>query len=140
LSKAYALAGLRIGYAIAAADIIAKADQIRPQFAVSSLAQKAAGLALQAQDAVNSLIKSTISLREEIRQALQDRGLTVLSSSTNFVSIHYPRSQDAELVQKRLLDMGIAVHRPIHPATSHLIRVTAHPAALEQTVLDALVP
>ena len=41
LSKAYALAGLRVGYAIAAADIVAKADQIRPQYALSAIAQAA---------------------------------------------------------------------------------------------------
>ncbi|MBV8046502.1 MAG: histidinol-phosphate aminotransferase family protein [Paludibacterium sp.] len=139
LSKAYALAGLRVGYAIAPAEAIAKADEIRPQFAVSSLAQQAAILALQAREAAESLLSTTISLREKLRDALLARRLRVLDSHTNFVSIPYPDSQAAEQVQRRLFAMGVAVHRPAHPATSHLIRITAHPAALDEAILDMLI-
>ncbi|TDR72474.1 pyridoxal phosphate-dependent aminotransferase [Paludibacterium purpuratum] len=138
LSKAYALAGLRVGYAIAAAETIAKADEIRPQFAVSSLAQSAACIALQAQDDVNKLLQTTINDRERLSQALRERGLTVLNCSTNFVSIHYPDSLIAEQIQKRLFERGVAVHRPSHPATNHLLRITAHPAALDDAILDEL--
>lgn len=138
LSKAYALAGLRVGYAIADADIIDKADQIRPQFALSSLAQAAAGQALADRAAAESLIKTTIDCRERLRGALTERGLTVLPSWTNFVSIHYADSGLSERVQRQLYSQGVAVHRPGHPAVSHLIRLSAHPQALSNAVLDTL--
>lgn len=137
-SKAYALAGLRIGYAVAAAEVVSKADEIRPQFAVSSLAQAAASQVLHAQAEIDKLINTTITLRKQLRQALQQAGLTVLSSHTNFVSIHYADSITSERVQQRLFDLGIAVHRPLHPAVNHLIRVTVHPEALSALVLAAL--
>jgi len=138
LSKAYALAGMRIGYAVAAQEIITKADEIRPQFALSSLAQAAASIALQAQSEVRQLLKSTIATRDDLRERLLQRGLTVLPSWTNFVSILYPDSTDAERVQRQLFNQGIAVHRPLHPAVSHLIRLTAQPAALSTAVIDTL--
>lgn len=138
LSKAYALAGLRVGYAIAAADIIDKADQIRPQFALSSLAQAAASLALADRGAAESLIDTTICWRDRLRDALTGRGLTVLPSWTNFVSIHYADSGLSERIQRQLFSQGVAVHRPVHPAVSHLLRVSADPQALQDTVLDTL--
>jgi histidinol-phosphate aminotransferase len=138
LSKAYALAGLRIGYAIAPEALIAKADEIRPQFAVSSIAQAAAVIALLAREDAQKLLDTTISLRDTLQQTLRQRGLKVLPSWTNFVSIHYGDTTRAEKVQRQLYQQGIAVHRPVHPAVNHLIRITAHPAALDDVVLDAL--
>lgn len=138
LSKAYALAGLRIGYAIAPEEIINKADQIRPQFALSSLAQAAASLALQAQDDVRLLIDRTIGWRQQLQQTLSARGLPVLPSATNFVSIVYPSAAHASQVQKRLFSQRIAVHRPPHPAVQQLIRVTVSPEALDPAVIDLL--
>ncbi|BEV72768.1 MULTISPECIES: histidinol-phosphate transaminase [unclassified Paludibacterium] len=139
LSKAYALAGLRIGYAIGPADLIAKADEIRPQFAVSSLAQQAARIVLQAQDTVHSLLNATIEQRSALSATLVQHGLTVLPSHTNFICIHYPDSLIAENVQKRLFDLGVAVHRPSHPAVNHLIRVTVPAQPLPDFILDALI-
>lgn len=138
LSKAYALAGLRIGYAIAPEALIAKADEIRPQFAVSSVAQAAAQIALLARDEAQQLLESTIALRNQLQQALQQRGLKVLPSWTNFVSVHYGDSTRSERVQRQLYQQGVAVHRPGHPAVNHLIRITAHPDALSASVLDTL--
>jgi histidinol-phosphate aminotransferase len=138
LSKAYALAGLRIGYAVAPADCIAKADEIRQQFALSSLAQAAGLIALQGQTEAKRLIQKTVALRNQLSDLLTQRGLTVLPSWTNFVSVHYPDSTISERVQRQLFNQGIAVHRPPHPAVSHLLRITAHSLALTDTVIDTL--
>lgn len=138
LSKAYALAGMRIGYAVAPAEIIAKADEIRPQFALSSIAQAAGGIALDAQSDVQKLIRTTIDLREQLRARLQQRGLPVLPSWTNFVCVRYADSSESERVQRELYQQGVAVHRPAHPAVSHLLRITAHPQALTEAVINTL--
>jgi histidinol-phosphate aminotransferase len=69
LSKAYALAGLRVGFAIASADIIAKADQIRPQYALSSIAQAAAQIVLDDPDYSRKLVAQTITLRHHLSHA-----------------------------------------------------------------------
>ncbi|KIA79837.1 histidinol phosphate aminotransferase [Chromobacterium piscinae] len=138
LSKAYGLAGLRVGFALAPADIIAKADQIRPQYALSGLAQHAARLVLDDPDYSRQLVRATLQLRDKLDAALRARDLTVLPSHTNFVAVLYPNAAAAEDIQRRLLADGIAVHRPPHPALRHLLRVTAQPPALSSKVLDAL--
>lgn len=138
LSKAYGLAGLRVGYAIAAPDVVAKADQIRPQFALSSLAQAAAAALFDAPDYSRQLVDATLALRATLSAELAARGLAVLPSHTNFVSIVHPDAATAERIQRALLDEGVAVHRPPHPAVRQLLRVTAHPQALAAAVLDAL--
>jgi histidinol-phosphate aminotransferase len=73
LSKAYALAGLRVGFAIASADIIAKADQIRPQYALSSIAQAAAQIVLDDPDYSRKLVAQTITLRHHLSHACTTR-------------------------------------------------------------------
>ncbi|UTH75848.1 histidinol-phosphate transaminase [Chromobacterium sp. IIBBL 290-4] len=138
LSKAYGLAGLRVGFAIAPEDIVAKADQIRPQYAMSGLAQHAARLVMDDPDYARSLIQATLQLREKLDAALRERDLTVLPSHTNFVALVYPGADSAEAIQRKLLADGIAVHRPSHPALRHLLRVTAQPQALSSKVLEAL--
>lgn len=140
LSKAYGLAGLRIGYAIAPADIIAKADQIRIQFALSSPAQRAAQLVFDTPTLAPRLIAQTIALRTQLADGLRTQGCDVLPSETNFVTIRYASAEQAAAVQRSLWSAQTAVHRPPHPAVQHLIRVTAHPDALSPSVIAALSP
>ena len=138
LSKAHGLAGLRVGYAIAPEEWIAKTDQIRTQFAVSSVAQAAAVAALDAPHCSERLIAETLALRDALAAALLQRGLQLLPSHTNFVAIVYPDADSALARQKALLAQGVAVHRPPHPSMQHVLRVTAHPDALQDKVLQAL--
>ncbi|MEQ6289379.1 aminotransferase class I/II-fold pyridoxal phosphate-dependent enzyme [Vogesella sp. GCM10023246] len=138
LSKAHGLAGLRVGYAIAPQEWIAKTDQIRTQFAVSSVAQAAAVAALDDPGCSARLIADTLQLRDALAAALLQNGLQLLPSHTNFVAIVYPDADSALARQKTLLAQGIAVHRPPHPSMQHVLRVTAHPDALQKTVLETL--
>ncbi len=138
LSKAFALAGLRVGYAIAEPEVICKADEIRPQYALSSLAQLAAQTLLDAPDYSRQLITETIALREQLTKALQEQGLTTLPSATNFLAIVYPNAEEALQRQQALLKEGIALHRPPHPAMGHLLRITAHPRSLDPQILRIL--
>jgi histidinol-phosphate aminotransferase len=138
LSKAHGLAGLRVGYAIAPEEWISKADQIRTQFAVSSVAQAAAVAVLDAPHCADTIIRDTCRLREQLHAALAGGGLRVLPSHTNFVCIVYPDADSALQRQKALLQQGIAVHRPPHPAMQHILRVTAHPDACQDSTIAVL--
>ena len=138
LSKAYALAGARVGYALADAALIDKADQIRPQFAVSSWAQAAAHTVLADPDYAPALRAHTLALREALAEALRARGRQPFASATNFVCVACADRAEAEGIQTRLLAAGVALHRPPHPAVGHLLRITAHPAALSEDVLAVL--
>ncbi|TCW33091.1 aminotransferase class I/II-fold pyridoxal phosphate-dependent enzyme [Gulbenkiania mobilis] len=140
LSKAYALAGLRVGYAVAPAGWIGKADEIRPQFAVSSVAQAAAAAVLDEPTYSARLVSNTVQLRQTLERVLSDRGLQVLPSWTNFVAIRYDSAATAAARQQALWAAGVAVHRPPHPAMQDLLRVTVHPDALQTSILDGLCP
>lgn len=138
LSKAYALAGLRVGYAIAPAEMIGKADQIRPQFALSSIAQFAAQAVLDTPGYAHRLIENTIALRRQLSAALTKAGLAVMPSHTNFVAVPFEHADHTETVHRRLLANGVAIHRPSHPAVRHLLRITAHPQALDPAIIEEL--
>ena len=84
-SKAYALAGLRVGYCIAAPDVAAAARKCQITFSVSALAQEAAIAALGEGEEVARRAKLTVAERERVRTALVDAGYDVPSSQANFV-------------------------------------------------------
>ena len=129
-----------MGYAVAPAGWIGKADEIRPQFAVSSVAQAAAAAVLDEPTYSARLVSNTVQLRQTLERALSDRGLQVLPSWTNFVAIRYDSAATAAARQQALWAAGVAVHRPPHPAMQDLLRVTAHPDALQTSILDGLCP
>ena len=69
---------------------------------------------------------------------MRARGRQPFASATNFVCVACAGRAEAEGIQARLLAAGVALHRPPHPAVGHLLRITAHPAALSEDVLAVL--
>jgi histidinol-phosphate aminotransferase len=84
-SKAYALAGLRVGYCVAAAPVAAAARKCQVPFSVSGLAQEAAIAALGETAEVARRAKLTVAERERVRGALLASGYDVPPSQANFV-------------------------------------------------------
>jgi histidinol-phosphate aminotransferase len=84
-SKAYALAGLRVGYCLAAPEVAAAARKCQITFSVSALAQEAAIAALGEGEEVARRAKLTIAERERVRNALLEAGYDVPPSQANFV-------------------------------------------------------
>lgn len=136
LSKAYALAGLRLGYALADTATIAMLDKVRIHYAVGGLVQQAACVALNDPQHGEAIRENNALLRNALSQRLRKMGYRVLPSGTNFVSLLLPSAAAAQHLQEHLLDHRIALHRPIHPALADLIRVTVCEAALAHRVLE----
>ena len=84
-SKAYALAGLRVGYCLAAPEVAAAARKCQVTFSVSALAQEAAIAALGEGEEVARRAKLTVAERERVRAALLAAGYEVPPSQANFV-------------------------------------------------------
>jgi len=84
-SKAYALAGLRVGYCLAGSEVAAAARKCQVPFSVSGLAQSAAIAALGDQEEVGRRAKLTVAERERVRAALLGHGYEVPPSEANFV-------------------------------------------------------
>jgi histidinol-phosphate aminotransferase len=85
-SKAWGLAGLRVGYLIAEDPAVADAvRRTHVPFSVSMLAQAAAVAALASQDEVRRRCAAVTGERERLTAALRERGLDVSDSQANFV-------------------------------------------------------
>ncbi|MFM9913676.1 MAG: histidinol-phosphate transaminase [Methylophilaceae bacterium] len=109
LSKAYGLAGLRVGFALAHASIADLMNRVRQPFNVNSVAQAAALAALADDDFVaRSRALNTMGLRQ-VTQGLTKLGLEFIPSFGNFVSV---RVGDATKVYQSLLKKGVIV-RPV---------------------------
>jgi histidinol-phosphate aminotransferase len=106
-SKAFALAGLRVGYIIADPKIIELLDRVKPPFSVNSLAIEAALAALEDQKYMRSTVEKMIRDRGMLYKALKNKYTTYLSES-NFIlaDVSPQRSED---VYKKFLDKKIIV-------------------------------
>ncbi|NIL78382.1 putative phenylalanine aminotransferase [Rhodococcus sp. B10] len=84
-SKAYGLAGLRVGYAVGDPSIITALGKVRIAFAVNSVAQQAALASLAAKDGLLARTDTLVVERERVRTALIEMGYDVAHSDANFV-------------------------------------------------------
>jgi histidinol-phosphate aminotransferase len=84
-SKAYGLAGLRVGYAVAHPRVAAALRKTAVPFGVNSLAQAAGVASLAAYDELEVRVKALVAERERVEDALADQGWQLEPSSANFV-------------------------------------------------------
>ncbi|MFD8911864.1 histidinol-phosphate transaminase [Streptomyces sp. NPDC059575] len=84
-SKAYGLAGLRVGFAIAHEPVAAALRKTAVPFGVSQIAQEAAIASLQAEDELLGRVGSLVCERQRVSEALRAQGWTVPESQANFV-------------------------------------------------------
>jgi histidinol-phosphate aminotransferase len=136
-SKAFGLAGLRVGYAIGARELVREIDKARGPFAVSTLALRAATAAItQGLPWVQARVADAIAAREELVRQLRARGFEPLDSAGNFVLLPL---REAEQAAQRLAGAGIAVR--LFPQLSGIgpaLRITVGPPDAMTRLLDAL--
>ncbi|MEV4559534.1 histidinol-phosphate transaminase [Kitasatospora sp. NPDC049285] len=84
-SKAYGLAGLRVGFAVAHEQVATALRKTAVPFGVSQLAQDAAVASLRAEDALLERVESLVGERTRVTAALRAQGWTVVDSEANFV-------------------------------------------------------
>jgi histidinol-phosphate aminotransferase len=124
-SKAYGLAGARVGYAIGHTDLVKSFDKIRNHFGVNTIGQKAALAALKDQDYVSKVKVSIEQGRERINQIAIENGLNTISSSTNFVAVDCGVDGDfTRKVLSELVRMGIFVRMAFVPPQDRCLRVS----------------
>lgn len=107
-SKIYGLAGLRIGYALAAPEAASAIDRMRSIFNVNSVAQAAALASLAADDEVARRVAHVKGARTQIFKWLALAGHKPLSSRANFVFAEAAAGSGAD-VEQGLLRLGVAV-------------------------------
>ena len=136
LSKAWSLAGVRLGYMLAAPEVIAEMAPVRIPYHLSTITQAAGEAALDASEELRAATRSIAAERDRVIVALQAMGIETFPSRANFVLF---RVQDASFVWKALLAKDVLVrHYNGHPLLEGCLRVTAGRREENDAFLDAL--
>jgi histidinol-phosphate aminotransferase len=134
-SKAYGLAGLRVGYALAHASVADVMNRVRQPFNVNSIALAAARAALDDMEFVARSYAENLQGMRQLEEGARALGLDYIPSHGNFLTIRFGRAAE---IYKRLLRRGVIV-RPVaggYGLPEHL-RVTVGTAQENERFLSA---
>lgn len=111
-SKAYGIAGLRVGYGIACAEIIDILNRVRQPFNVNALAMAGAVAALKDQQFIKDTVQCNFEGLQYLYSELDQLNLSYIKSVANFLSIDFQSEAKASAINNFLLTRGLIV-RPI---------------------------
>ena len=141
-SKAYGLAGLRVGYATASKEIIEPMFKIKPPFNISLLAQKAAIAALEDKKHLKKTIETAKHGREYLITELSKiNGLKVFPSDANFILVNTKNSGlTSTEVFNKLLQKGIVIRdcKGFRGLDNYHIRISVGTNKQNQKLVEAL--
>lgn len=120
-SKAYGMAGLRVGYAIAPPELVGYLNRVRAPFNVNLIAQAAARAALGDRAHLERYLAMNRTERARVSAGLVELGLRVAPSQANFVLADFGMPNGE--VYDRLLRMGVII-RPMPPPIDTWLRIT----------------
>jgi histidinol-phosphate aminotransferase len=124
-SKAYGLAGARIGYAVGEAGLIANFEKVRNHYGINRTGQIAALAAVEDQPHLAAAVAAIARSRERIAQIARASGLQPLPSATNFVAVDCGRDgQFAKSVLDELIARDVFVRKPSAPGLDRCIRIS----------------
>jgi histidinol-phosphate aminotransferase len=126
LSKSYALAGLRVGYAVGHPDLIEALERVKNSFnsyPIDKLAMAGAMAAIEDQDYLNKISQAVIKTRESLVQTLNTLGFETIPSSANFIFTKHPKHNAAQL-SAALRERHIIVRHFKLPRIDQYLRIT----------------
>jgi len=121
-SKAYGLAGIRLGYAVGRPELISFMERVRQPFNINSLAQSAACAALDDRKFLEKTRSAVLQGKDYLYTALGKMGIAYVQSAANFLLIDAGR--DGVGVFKELLKCGVIVRDMKQYGLKNFIRVT----------------
>jgi histidinol-phosphate aminotransferase len=145
MSKAFGLAGLRVGYATGAPTLVAEVEKSRGPYKVSAIAERAALAALgPGLDWARDRVAEALVVRQRLTMELAQRGLAPLHSEANFVLVPVA---NANARARRMRSLGVAV-RPfeglplisdaLRSSGGSALRISVGPWEMVSAVLAAL--
>lgn len=108
LSKSYALAGLRFGYAVAQPSVIEQLTKVKDSYNCDALSIAGAAAAIEDQDWFAEMRRAVLNTRERMTGALQELGFECIASQANFVWCRHP-DLAAESLYRQLKKAGVLV-------------------------------
>ena len=138
LSKSHALAGLRVGYAIAAPELIADLNSVRDSYPVDRCAIAGAVAAVEDEAHHARIVTTVLRERARLRDALTELGWDAPPSQANFLFAQPPPPQSAATVAARLREARILVRHFDAPGIDARLRITVGDSAATDRLLEAL--
>jgi histidinol-phosphate aminotransferase len=135
-SKAYALAGLRVGFAIADPGLIAVMERVRESFNVNAVGLAAAEAALADTAHLQASLAGNAAQRAELAEALRARGLKVSPSQTNFLLVEF--GADASRIEANLVTGGVVLRPMVGYGLGECLRITVGTEDENRRLLEAL--
>ena len=123
LSKAYALAGLRFGYAVAQEHVIAQMMKVKDSYNTDAISVVAATAAIEDQEYARGMWEKVRSERQRLSAELTHMGWPVLPSQANFILVTCPNGKGRE-AYLGLKQQGILVRHFDKPGLADKVRVT----------------
>ena len=134
-SKAYGLAGLRVGYALAHERVAELMNRVRQPFNVNSISLAAAAAGLRDDDFVRRSCELNVIGVRQITQGLSKLGLSFIPSFGNFISVNVG---DAAKIFQQLLQRGVIVRPVAGYGMPAFLRVSTGLESENARFLDAL--
>ncbi|TIE06506.1 histidinol-phosphate transaminase [Acinetobacter junii] len=139
-SKSRSLAGLRVGFAIGQAHLIAALEAVKNSFnsyPIDSFAIAAAVASFEDQDYFQEQCEKVIASREKLVANLTELGFNVLPSKANFIFATHSLHDAAQLAEK-LREQGIIVRYFNKPRINQFLRITIGTDEQNQRLVDTL--
>jgi histidinol-phosphate aminotransferase len=138
LSKAWGLAGLRLGMAFASEPVIEVMNRIKPPYNISQVTQEIVLEALKGTASVNEMIREIVAMRNELAENISRLSLVlnVYPSEANFLLV---KLKNARMVYENLLSRGIVVRdRSQTTGCTDCLRITVGTKEQNKILIDAL--
>ncbi len=137
-SKAYALAGLRVGYAIGDAQAIAVLERLRESFNVSNVALAAAEAALADEAHLRVGLAHNERERARMAQAIAGLGWRIWPSRTNFLLVGFGSSERCARIERQLCGQAVILRPMVGYGLPHTLRVSVGSVAENDRLLSVL--
>ncbi|MCB1102774.1 MAG: aminotransferase class I/II-fold pyridoxal phosphate-dependent enzyme, partial [Kiritimatiellae bacterium] len=124
LSKSYALAGIRFGYAVGNSELIGALYKLKDSYNLNLLTQKAAAAALRDQAWMKNLVERIRATREAFVGELVRLGFSTFPSETNFVWTRPPEHLSAPDLYQALKRQDILIRHFSPPGLREHVRIT----------------
>jgi histidinol-phosphate aminotransferase len=138
LSKSYALAGMRIGFALGSAELIAALDTVKDSYNVDRLAIVAAVAAIEDEAHHRKIVGHVVSERAWLAGRLREQGFTLSPSEANFVFVKPPLGRSGASVADALREQHILVRRYDLDPIAGWLRITIGTREQHERLLAAL--
>ena len=138
LSKSYALAGLRIGYALGDPELIANLDVVKDSYNLDRLAIVAAVAAMRDQDHHRKIVDYVVSERAWLAEQLRESRFEVAPSAANFVFVSPPPGSTAAAVADALRERQILIRHYDREPIAGWLRITIGTRDQHERLIGAL--